>query len=168
MSRKIAFTVTITLLFVLVSCVLDTVPIMWIINRTCDTIIIGRAYYDNIDSIKYLITNLEVDTTELKLKIKEDLEIKRDNIIVPDSFATDDARIYSGQNSKGYFFIFNYNSIKTHSWDEICKNHLYDTLVITQEMLEQGNRIEYHGGKKSQENHTSCEHYSLKALECSE
>ena len=147
MRRKIFFTVTITLLFVSCLPVFDNIPLMQIVNRTGDTILVGRAYYDNIDSITYFVETLVCDTTKVKFKLKEDLEIVGSNKIAPDSFAIDDARIYSGQDGKGYFYIFKYNSIKKHTWEEICKNHLYDTLVVTREMLKQGNRIEYHGNK---------------------
>lgn len=147
MRRKVFFTVTITLLFVSCLPVFDNIPLMQIVNRTGDTIIVGRAYYDNIDSITYFVETLACDRIEVKFKLKEDMEIVKSNIIAPDSFAIDDARIYSGQDGKGYFYIFKYNSIKKHTWEEICKNHLYDTLVVTREMLKQGNRIEYHGNK---------------------
>ncbi len=148
MRRKIFFTVTITLLFVSCLPVFDNIPLMQIVNRTGDTILVGRAYYDNIDSITYFVETLVCDTTKVKFKLKEDLEIVGSNKIAPDSFAITDARIYSGQDGKGYFYIFKYNAIKNHTWEDICKNHLYDTLVVTQEMLKQGNRIEYHGNKK--------------------
>lgn len=145
MRRKIFFTVTITLLFVSCLPVFDNIPLMQIVNRTGDTILVGRAYYDNIDSITYFVETLVCDTTKVKFKLKEDLEIVGSNKIAPDSFAITDARIYSGQDGKGYFYIFKYNAIKNHTWEDICKNNLYDTLVVTQEMLKQGNRIEYYG-----------------------
>lgn len=145
MRRKIFFTVTITLLFVSCLPVFDNIPLMQIVNRTGDTILVGRAYYDNIDSITYFVETLVCDTTKVKFKLKEDLEIVGSNKIAPDSFAITDARIYSGQDGKGYFYIFKYNAIKNHTWEDICKNRLYDTLVVTQEMLKQGNRIEYYG-----------------------
>lgn len=147
MRKKLVYTVTITLL--LVSClpVFDRIPLMQIVNRTCDTILVGRSYCDNIDSITYFVETLAGDTTEVKFKLKEDLKIVESNRIAPDSFAITDARIYTGQSGKGYFFIFKYDSAKNHTWDEICKNHLYDTLFVTREMLKQGNRIEYHGNK---------------------
>ncbi|MBQ7419806.1 MAG: hypothetical protein IJV17_03575 [Prevotella sp.] len=119
-------------LFGFVSClpVFDSIPMMRIVNRTCDTILVGRAYCDNIDSITHFVETLECDTTEVRLKLKEDLRIVRRNLIAPDSFAIADARISSGQNGKGYFFILKYNTTKNHTWNEICKNHLYDTLVV--------------------------------------
>ena len=147
MRRKLVFTATTMLL--LVSClpVFDTVPLMRIVNRTCDTILVGRAYCDNIDSITHFVETLERDTTEVRLKLKEDLRIVRRNLIAPDSFAIADARISSGQNGKGYLFILKYNTTKNHTWDKICKDRLYDTLFVTRDMLDERNRIEYHGKK---------------------
>ena len=48
------------------------------------------------------------------------------------------------QDNNGLFFIIKLETARNHTWDEICRNHLYDTLVVTREMLEQtGNKIEY-------------------------
>ena len=142
--KKILVSITI-LLFTSCLPVFDTIPMMLIVNRTEDTILVGHSYYNNIDSIDRFIESLELDTTEVLFRLKGNIVIKTSNKIAPDSFGITDARVYSGQDHKIYFFILRYKVAKNHSWSEIRKSHLYDTLLVTQEMLENGNRIEYNG-----------------------
>jgi hypothetical protein len=80
------------------------------------------------------------------MKMKENLWFNKSNLIYPDSLGSTGI-IYLIEYKKGYFFIIELQIARNHTWEEICKNHLYDTLVVTQEMLKQGNRIEYHGNK---------------------
>ena len=46
-----------------------------------------------------------------------------------------------------YFFIIKQENAKNYSWKEICRYKLYDTLVVTREMLEPENIVEYRGNQ---------------------
>lgn len=117
---------------------------MKIVNRTCDTILVGKAYCNNIDSTKFFIQHSGFILYTDSMKMKEDLWFDNSNLIYPDSFGTTGAN-YLIKEKTGYFFIIKLDIAKTHTWEEICKNHLYDTLVATCEMLNESNQIEYHG-----------------------
>lgn len=127
------------------SCVVfDVIRMMKIVNRTCDTILVGKAYCNNIDSTKFFIQHSGFILYTDSMKMKEDLWFDNSNLIYPDSFGTTGAN-YLIKEKTGYFFIIKLDIAKTHTWEEICKNHLYDTLVATCEMLNESNQIEYHG-----------------------
>ena len=127
------------------SCIVfDIVKMVYVVNRTCDTILIGRSNHNNIDSTILFLWHTGLSLHTDSMKMKEKLWIDNSNLIYPDSIGATSAN-YLTTHEKFYFFIIKLQIARNHSWEEICKNHLYDTLVITQEMLEQGNRIEYHG-----------------------
>ena len=130
------------------SCIVfDEMRMLTIVNRTCDTILIGKAYCNNVDSTEFFIHHSGIPLYTDSMKIKENLWFDNSNLISPDSFGRTGAN-YLVKYKKGYFFIIKLQIARNHTWFDICKNHLYDTLVVTQEMLKQGNRIEYHGNKK--------------------
>lgn len=129
------------------SCIVfDERRMLTIVNRTCDTILIGKAYCNNIDSTKFFIQHRGFSLYTDSMKMKENLWFNNSNLIYPDSLGSTGIN-YLIEYKKGYFFIIELQIARNHTWEEICKNHLYDTLVVTQEMLKQGNRIEYHGNK---------------------
>ena len=130
------------------SCIVfDEMRMLTIVNRTCDTILIGKSYSNIVDSTEFFIQHSGFSLYTDSMKMKENLWFDNSNLIYPDSFGTTGAN-YLIKYKKGYFFIIKLQITRNHTWEEICKNHLYDTLFVTREMLKQGNRIEYHGNKK--------------------
>ena len=74
------------------------------------------------------------------------LDICKNDLIPPDSMVSyaEKGKLFHSSEKKGLFFIIKLETARNHTWDEICRNHLYDTLVVTREMLERtGNIIEY-------------------------
>ena len=140
----------IIIVFVLVfinSCIVfDEVRMLTIANQTCDTILIGKAFCNNIDSTKLFIQHDGILLYTDSMEMKENLWYDNSNLIYPDSFARTSIN-YIIKYKKGYFFIIKLETARNHTWAEICNEHLYDTLFVTRKMLEQGNRIEYHGNK---------------------
>lgn len=101
-------------------------------------------YCNNIDSTKFFIQHCGFSLYTDSMKMKENLWFDNSNLIYPDSLGSTGIN-YLIEYKKGYFFIIKLQIARNHNWEEICKNNLYDTLVVTQEMLKQGNRIEYYG-----------------------
>ena len=132
---------------------------MYIKNCSSDTILIGvseYAKYGSIDSVRFFLPAEIEAGTNIWTEFNGDRELKIGNsdIILPDSSccydrpATSNGPYLGGESgTKGYFFIIKIDVARNKSWKEICKNHLYDTLVVTQEMMKKGNRIEYKTNK---------------------
>ena len=137
----------------LISClpVFDSMEQMRIVNRTIDTILIGSAKYNNIDSVKWLLEcwGVKYDSTWTRTDIMGMFEVGNNNLIPHDSMGCYGETTLFGQNKdhKGYFFIIKQENAKNYSWKEICRYKLYDTLVVTREMLEPENIVEYRGNK---------------------
>ena len=146
--------IPIVILYSFVSCVLDTMESMSIKNCTKDTVIVGASFSSSIDSIYmgeygrfrfYDRLGAKWDSTWTVMNNKGMLVISRNELIPPDSMAAyaELGRLFK-QDNKGLFFIIKLETARYHTWDEICRNHLYDTLVVTREMLERtGNKIVY-------------------------
>ena len=153
-------------MLLLVSCIPGwcTMEVMGIKNCTADTLLIGASSCNNIDSIyvneyggrfRFLsITGAKWDSTWTSIDDKGMLKISNNDCITHDStadYAESGALFSHNKEHKSYFFIIKLKTARNHTWFDICKNHLYDTLVVTREMLKQGNRIEYHGFPSSVE-----------------
>ena len=142
----------------LISClpVFDSMEQMRIVNRTIDTILIGSAKYNNIDSVKWLLEcwGVKYDSTWTRTDIMGMFEVGNNNLIPHDSMGCYGETTLFGQNKdhKGYFFIIKQENAKNYSWKEICRYKLYDTLVVTREMLEPENIVEYRGNQNRKYN----------------
>ena len=148
--------IPIVILYSFVSClpVFDFAESMSIKNCTKDTVIVGASFSSSIDSIYmgeygrfrfYDRLGAKWDSTWTVMNNKGMLDISKNELIPPDSMAAyaEPGRLFKRDN-KGLFFIIKLETARNHTWDEICRNHLYDTLVVTREMLEQtDNIIEY-------------------------
>lgn len=148
--------IPIVILYSFVSClpVFDFAESMRIKNCTKDTVIVGASFSSSIDSIYmgeygrfrfYDRLGAKWDSTWTVMNNKGMLDISKNELIPPDSMAAyaEPGRLFKRDN-KGLFFIIKLETARNHTWDEICRNHLYDTLVVTREMLEQtDNIIEY-------------------------
>ena len=147
------------LLFISCLFVFDTMEQMRIVNRTNDTILIGRADNNDIDSVKWFLDRwwTEFDSTLIAIDTSGSIEhsmidsmgniyISNNDLIPPDSMGCYARTTLFDNNSehKVYFFIMKLDVMKKYSWKEICRNHLYYTLVVQREMLKEGNIIEYH------------------------
>ena len=135
----------------LISClpVFDSMEQMRIVNRTIDTILIGSAKYNNIDSVKWFLEcwGTKYDSTWTRTDIMGMFEIRNNNLIPHDSMGCYGETTLFGHNKehKGYFFIIKQENARIYSWKEICRNKLYDTLFVTREMLGHENTVEYRG-----------------------
>ena len=79
------------------------------------------------------------------------LEIRPHDYIPQDSTAdyAESGTLFShNKEHKAYLFIIKLETARNHTWAEICRDQLYDTLFVTREMLDEGNRIEYHGKRR--------------------
>ena len=152
MKKIIRIMLLMTLIQVLlISClpVFDSMEQMRIVNRTMDTILIGSAKYNNIDSIKWFLEcwGAKYDSTWTRTDILGMFEISNNNFIPHDSMGCYGETTLFGQNKehKGYFYIIKQENVRNYSWKEICRNKLYDTLIVTREMLGPENIVEYRG-----------------------
>ena len=137
-----------------------SMEVMSIKNCTTDTLLIGASFCNNIDSIntneyggrlRFLSrTWAKWDSTWTVIDEKGMLLISNNDYIPQDSTAdyAESGSLFShNKEHKGYLFVIKLETARNHTWAEICNEHLYDTLFVTRKMLEQGNRIEYHGNK---------------------
>ena len=136
--------------FLLISClpVFDFMEQMQIVNLTNDTILIGNATCTKIDSVKWFLDRWEaVDSTRTEIDNRGNLYVSGNNLIPPDSMGcyVRTSLFADSQGNKGYFFIIKLETTKNYSWNEICRNRLYDTLVVQREMLKNSNIVEYRG-----------------------
>ena len=126
----------------LMSCIVyDSVSCMGITNRTNDIILICSSKYNNIDSVEYCfgfdVLPIEFDDTK-RMMINND-----DILVLPDSVGRYCEREFRrnffryNEDNKGYFFIIKLETVRNYTWDEIGKNKLYETLIVTREMLKE-------------------------------
>ena len=126
---------------IVVSC--DYGHSFYIANKTTDTIIIVSANYNSIDSAIYFLPRggSKYDSTWTEFNGKGKLQLSEINLIPSDStacYAVFNAPFfYDSQDQKGYFYIIKLENAKKYTWGEICRDTLYNKLVITQEMIEQ-------------------------------
>ena len=137
----------------LVSCVIDFAYPMYVINRTNDTILIGFGRYNNIDSTKRFMNSAPWDTLtfyweETRFNGGGKLSIGKHDLVPPDSSAGyhEPHHLFIDRpNQTGCFYVIKLETARKHTWEEICRDTLYDTIVITQDMLKQGNHFNYWG-----------------------
>jgi len=135
--KLLILAILIKLYLCLQSC--DPIGCIEIINRSADTILIYESQYYSIDSVEYDgITRLRLDTIGKVILFNEK---GYHYMTLPDSIEKycilGDVRGFFdyGVDSKGYYFIVKLEAVREYTWKEICKNNLYETLIITREML---------------------------------
>lgn len=150
--------VLLIVLFTLFSCIsvfCDSRTSLYVVNSTEDTVLIGSsayAEYNVIDSVIGFLHRNFWSGEQTTFNGKGRLNIGNMNIIMPDSIGcyNRSANCYGprlgGDNArKGYFFVIKLKIAENNSWEEICRYKLYDTLVVTREMLGPENLVEYRG-----------------------
>lgn len=84
-----------------------------------------------------------------KINGSEKLSIGRHDLVPPDSTASYAQPYFPlfqfDQDQKGYFFIITLETARNYTWGEICRDTLYNRIVITQEMQKQGRHFDYWG-----------------------
>jgi len=128
----------------LTACVYDSMFCIPITNHTNDTILIYTAQCNDIDSVK---TGVSSDWFfELKFDETGKLFFDESNdIIFPDSCALycepggfrNKSLFISNHDKKGYFFVIELETAKNYTWEEIRRNKLFETLIITRELLKE-------------------------------
>ncbi|MBR4729655.1 MAG: hypothetical protein IK075_05285 [Prevotella sp.] len=112
-----------------------------------DTITSARVYSHrwitpNGDSLFFYC----IDT---KINGNDKLSIGRHDLVPPDSTASYHQSYYPlfqfDQDQKGYFFVITLETARNHTWEEICRDTLYNRIIITQEMQKQGRYYDYWG-----------------------
>lgn len=139
MKRKLIVALAILFLISCIPPVCNRRETMRIINQTRDTILIGRANCNCIDSVFYFISlyGAKYDSTWTKKDSFGNLEISKNDFIPPDSIGCFEATsvFEPSLEHKGYFFIIKAETAKNCSWEEICEKKLYDTLVVQRKMM---------------------------------
>ena len=112
-----------------------------------DTITSARVYSHrwitpNGDSLIFYCLDTEINGSDK-------LSIGRHNLIAPDSISwyseLNCPLFYHNQDKTGYFFVITLETARNHTWEEICRDRLYNRIVITQEMQKQGRIYDYWG-----------------------
>lgn len=135
------------IIFSLFSC--DYGECVHIVNGTKDTILIGNANCNNIDSIHNFLPRRGAifDYTYTEKQHDGKMKISNCDIIYPDSAGTygvlNQPLFYSNFHRKGYFFIIRLTTARNHTWNEIVEKRLYDILIVTQEMIKDTNVVMY-------------------------
>lgn len=84
-----------------------------------------------------------------KINGGDKLSIGRHDLVPPDSTASYGQPHFPlfrfDQDQKGYFFVITLKTARNYTWEEICRDTLYNRIVITQEMQKQGRRFDYWG-----------------------
>ena len=131
--------------------VFDTLTLLFIDNHSNDTIIVGMAGHNCIDSVTCFMSSTIHHESEIDFNGNNYLNLGKGSMIMPDSVGEYGtmAMFSTSQTNSRYFFIIKWETAKKHTWEEICREEIYDTLiVVTQEMLKDGNRIKYWGAGK--------------------
>ena len=86
---------------------------------------------------------------ETKINGGDKLSIGKHDLVPPDSTASysqpHHPLFYHDQDQTGYFFVITLETARNHTWEEICRDRLYNRIVITQEMQKQGRLYDYWG-----------------------
>jgi hypothetical protein len=155
--RKIILLAIIATSLLLSSClamsVIYPVPLT---NHTNDSILVFIAHCNNIDSVQRVL-----DSSDSSLRFNElgKVVYNENAVINPDAegkyWVFGHRSLFSSIRSvgrqafrhrNGYFFIIKLETARNYTWDEIRKNRLYDTLIVTRETFrENGWRIDYYG-----------------------
>ena len=162
-ARELFMKKRLTLLFAamislcMVSC--DDVSRLYIENRTSDAVIIGISDYYCVDSVNHFLKHKggRIPTLLLDFNGEERLNLTEQMIIHPDSsgvYAEWNAPLfYTSPDRTGYFYIIKTETAINHTWEEICRDSLYETLIVTKEQEKQsrkrgvGTVIEWQGDK---------------------
>lgn len=143
------------ILMVLQSC--DYMKIISVTNHTQDTILIGSSRYSIIDSVTFFLELSTIDTFAIRTGYnimtefngKDKLLIGQHDLIAPDSVSLygelNAPPFYFNQDQTGYFFFITLDTARKYTWEEICRDTLYDAFVITQAILKQGRHFDYWG-----------------------
>ena len=79
-----------------------------------------------------------------KINGNDKLSIGRHDLVPPDSTASYAQPYFPlfqfDQDQKGYFFVITLETARNYTWEEICRDTLYNKIVITQEMQRSGIR----------------------------
>ena len=133
----------------LASCIFvyDSMELIKITNRTNDTILIGWSDYETIDSVKYLLNRwgAKYDSTWTKIDYCDTIKISNSDLIPHDSsgcYGAPELFTHSYKH-KVYFYIITLETARSNTWGGICRNHLYDSLAVSREMLGKDNDYEY-------------------------
>lgn len=134
--RNRCFLSVVILFFYILATSTSCVRNIGFVNYTSDTLVVGTAYYDNIDSVKYKLwcgvnssTNAELDT----LWKDHDFYFDIGDIIYPDSIGgIDECCLFNfGKTDTCYFFLIKWSDAKRYSWDEIRDKKMYHTWIVT-------------------------------------
>ena len=112
-------------------------------NLSNDTIIIGYSACNSIDSVTWFV-NSNLPIPEVTFNGESYLNLGPASMIMPDSIGISP----SSMNDENilYFFVIKWETAKKYTWEEICREELYDTLfIVTREMVKDGNGIGYCG-----------------------
>ena len=143
----------------------DTILIGYGGYNTIDSIkwFLNSAPYDTLTSNNDTITSNRVLTShvtpngdsltfyweETRINGGEKLSIGKHNLIPPDSTVYYGQPyfplFYYDQDQIGYLFVITLETAREHTWEEICRDTLYNRIVITQQMQKQGRRFDYWG-----------------------
>ncbi len=126
-----------TSLLVLFSCipVFDSNFCIVFKNSTDDTLLIGAAYCNDIDSVVfplYAECYIYSDSSKYHSEIKLwHAYVRNSDIIYPDSLCGLHDDIFHSTNDTCYFFLVKYKDAKAYSYDEICAKKMYEVFVVT-------------------------------------
>lgn len=107
-------------------------------NCTNDTVYIGGAFYDNIDSLYDQLSpgynikaNSGLDTTGISLW--KEIYFSSDEFVYPDSMCLMNADVlfFNTDIDTCYFFLIKMKDAKKFSWDEIRAKKLYHKSIVT-------------------------------------
>ena len=125
-------------------------------NNTNDSILVVTTRYNNIDSVERMVGVL---WERLRFNEMEKVVYTENLVINPGAEGRDiifghlplfwprrivTRRAFNHRN--GYYFIITLETARNYTWDEIRKNRLYDTLIVTRETFRRnGWKIDYFG-----------------------
>ena len=134
-NKKVIFTCTFTSLYVLYSCI----PFCYsnyceeFKNCTEDTLLIGAAHCDDIDSVVFPLyaphSSFCNENHCSEIKLWKSTERSSD-IIYPDSLCGIFADFFLPTYDTCYFFLVKYKDAKMYSYDEIRAKKLYGKFVV--------------------------------------
>lgn len=128
------------------SCVVDTIRKGYSVNCTNDTVIMALTKYSDKSptaSNMNFADNNSLGRDTFAVMEREGITIYNSFLISPDSLGTFTTTHLFYDCDSANLYVFRKKVVENHTWDEICREKLYDRIEVTRENLKHDTPFRY-------------------------